>query len=384
MTRGTAELGELLRRAGLEVVGERRVQEVPSPRFAWRAAVPGDAERVVRVAGDGADPIGEFNAQWHRLAVAGGILDEDGVFLIDIADHCTGGAPWDWTPVRLTDRWDLAGVLGERPGEPKFVALSTDGDSLLGTTSEDDGIRLVVVDRMRERREAAARATARETPEERAVAWESAFEGLDPSERLLTSWANGLALNPATLDDLRAGLQGRSTYLKYSAMPTAVVEAAMVHPDWQIRAQLAEAQPNITADQWIRLILAERNERHRWILTMLAADRRVELTGPACERLAVDPSARVRAETARLSGLSAHLLTALAADPEWTVRVAACRRAWPHLSKETRHKLLGDPSDKVRAEALLRHHQDHPMPRSVFLAADFASDTAYGGSRTVP
>lgn len=111
---------------------------------------------------------------------------------------------------------------------------------------------------------------------------------------------------------------------------------------------------------------------------MLAADRRVELTGPACERLAVDPSARVRAETARLSGLSAHLLTALAADPEWTVRVAACRRAWPHLSKETRHKLLGDPSGKVRAEALLRHHQDHPMPRSVFLAADFASDTAYG------
>ncbi|MDX3754232.1 MULTISPECIES: PE-PGRS family protein [Streptomyces] len=381
MTRGTAELGELLRRAGLEVVGERRVQEVPSPRFAWRATVPGDAERVVRVAGDRADPIGEFNAQWHRLAVAGGILDEDGVFLIDIADHCTGSAPWDWTPVRLTDRWDLAGVLGERPGEPKFVALSTDGDSLLGTTSEDDGIRLVVVDRMRERREAAARATARETPEERAVAWESAVAGLDPSGRLLTSWANGLALNPATPDDLRAGLQGRSTYLKYSAMPTAVVEAAMVHPDWQIRAQLAEAQPNITADQWIRLILAERNERHRWILTMLAADRRVELTGPACERLAVDPSARVRAETARLSGLSAHLLTVLAADPEWTVRAAACRRAWPHLPSGTRHKLLGDPSGKVRAQALLRHHQDHPMPRSVFLAlaTDFASDTADGG-----
>jgi hypothetical protein len=381
MTRGTAELGELLRRAGLEVVGERRVQEVPSPRFAWRATVPGDAERVVRVAGDRADPIGEFNAQWHRLAVAGGILDEDGVFLIDIADHCTGGAPWDWTPVRLTDRWDLAGVLGERPGEPNFVALSTDGDSLLGTTSEDDGIRLVVVDRMRERREAAARATARETPEERAVAWESAVAGLDPSGRLLTSWANGLALNPATPDDLRAGLQGRSTYLKYSAMPTAVVEAAMVHPDWQIRAQLAEAQPNITADQWIRLILAERNEQHRWILTMLAADRRVELTGPACERLAVDPSARVRAETARLSGLSAHLLTVLAADPEWTVRAAACRRAWPHLPSGTRHKLLGDPSGKVRAQALLRHHQDHPMPRSVFLAlaADFASDTADGG-----
>jgi hypothetical protein len=193
------------------------------------------------------------------------------------------------------------------------------------------------------------------------------------------SWADGLALNPATPGDLRAGLLGRSTYLKYSAMPTAVVEAAMVHPDWQIRAQLAEAQPNITADQWTRLILAEQNDRHRWILTMLAADRRAELTGPGYERLAVDPSARVRAETARLSGLSAHLLTVLAADPEWAVRAAACRRAWPHLPDETRHQLLGDPSGKVRAEALLRHHQDHPMPRSVIIAADFAADTAYGG-----
>jgi hypothetical protein len=379
MTRGTVELEELLRRAGLEVVGERRIAYVPSPRFAWRAAVPGDAERVLCVAGDRPDQIGEFNARWHRLASEGGILGEDGVFLIDVAGHCTGSAPWAWTPVRLTDRWDLAGVLGERPGEPKFVALSTDGDSLLATTPEDDGIRLVAVERMKERREAAARATARETPEERAAAWESLFEGLDLSERLRTSWANGLALNPAVPDDLRAGLQGRSTYLKYSVMPTAVVEAAMVHPDWQIRAQLAEAQPNITADQWTRLILAEQNDRHRWILTMLAADRRAELTGPGYERLAVDPSARVRAETARLSGLSAHLLTVLAADPAWEVRAAACRRAWPHLPDETRHKLLGDPSGKVRAEALLRHHQDHPMPRSVFLTADFASDTAYGG-----
>jgi hypothetical protein len=381
MTRGTAELGELLRRAGLEVVGERRVEYVPSPRFAWRAAVPGDAERVLCVAGDRPDPIGEFNARWYRLAAEGGILGEDGVFLIDVAGHRTGSAPWEWTPVRLTDRWDLAGVLGERPGEPKFVALSTDGGSLLATTPEDDGIRLVAVERMKERREAAARATARETPEERAATWESLFEGLDLSERLRTSWANGLALNPAVPDDLRTGLLGLSTYYMYGAMPTAVVEAAMVHPDWQIRARLAEVQQNITADQWTRLILAEQDERHRWILTLLAAERRAELTEPAYERLAMDPSARVRAETARLSGLPAHLLTALAVDPEWAVRAAACRRAWPHLPDETRHKLLGDPSGKVRAEALLRHHQDHPMPRSVFAGADFASDTAYGGYR---
>lgn len=382
MTRGTVELAELLERAGLEVVGERWAEDVPSPRFAWRAAVAGDAERVLSVRGERPDPIGEFNTRWHRLAAEGGILDEDGVFLIDVAGHCRGSAPWDWTPVRLTDRWDLAGVLGERPGEPKFVALSTDGEGLLGTASGEAGIRLVAVDRMKERQEAAARATARETPEERAAAWESVFEVLDPSERLRTSWANGLALNPATPDDLRAGLLGRSTYLKYSPMPTAVVEAAIVHPEWQIRASLAEVQQNITADQWARLILAEQHDRHRWILTMLAADRRAELTEPAYERLAVDPSARVREETARLSGLPVHLLTVLAADPEPGVRAAACPRAWPHLPSRDRQALLGDPHGKVRAEALLRHHQDQPMPRSVFdahCASDPASSFAYGG-----
>ncbi len=336
----------------------------------------------MRVAGDRADPIGEFNAQWHRLADAGGILDEDGVFLIDTADHCTGSAPWDWTPVRLTDRWDLAGVLGERPGEPKFVALSTDGDSLLGTTSGATGIRLVVVDRMRERREAAARATARETPEERAVAWESAVAGLDPSGRLLTSWANGLALNPATPDDLRAGLQGRSTLPqvqrdadggrggRHGAPGLADTGAVGRGPAEHHGRSIDQSDPR-------RAERAARVDPHH---ARGGPARRAHRTGLG---VAVDRVRRCMQETARLSGLSAHLLTVLAADPEWTVRAAACRRAWPHLPSGTQHKLLGDPEqdEQVRAQALLQHHQDHPMPRSVFLAlaADFASDTADGG-----
>lgn len=60
------------------------------------------------------------------------------------------------------------------------------------------------------------------------------------------------------------------------------------------------------------------------------------------------------------------MVTALAADPDPAVRAAACPRAWPHLGGPARRRLLDDPSDKVRAEALLRHHQDHPMPPSVF------------------
>ncbi|SED79544.1 hypothetical protein SAMN04490357_5860 [Streptomyces misionensis] len=44
MTGGVDKLMDLLRRAGLAVVGDRRIEEVPPPRAAWRPVVPGGAE----------------------------------------------------------------------------------------------------------------------------------------------------------------------------------------------------------------------------------------------------------------------------------------------------------------------------------------------------
>ncbi|MFJ6749570.1 MULTISPECIES: hypothetical protein [unclassified Streptomyces] len=102
-----------------------------------------------------------------------------------------------------------------------------------------------------------------------------------------------------------------------------MVEAAMAHPDWKTRQLLAEVQPNITAEQWTRLILGEESSGRRWILTMLAADRHAELTDTAYERLAADSSARIRAETARLPGLPVPILTALAGDIDPSVRASA-------------------------------------------------------------
>ncbi|MEU9323101.1 PE-PGRS family protein [Streptomyces canus] len=361
---GGDELVELLGRAGLEVVGERRVEEVPPPPVVWRHVIGSETEPTVEVADDRPDPVAELNAQWHRLASDAGILGGDGVFLIDFS----GNTDRSWVRVRLTDGWDLAGVLGPRPGQPEFLTLSLDGDTMVGATTEEYAVWLVAVDRLRERHEEAARAAGAETPEERAAAWETLFRGPQARGQLLDAWANGLSLNPATPKELRSKLWERSHYAMYSALPTEQVDAALAHPDWKTRSRAAEVQPNITPEQWSRVLLGEQNARQRWVLTLLAAERRAEVPEDTCRTLAADPSARVRSEAAGLKGLPASVLVALSADPDGGVRYAACKSAWPHLDTSARHRLLNDSEDKVRAEALLLHHQDHPMPHSVYEA----------------
>jgi hypothetical protein len=371
MTGGRVELEELLRRAGLEIVGEWRTEDVLPPRAAWRPVVAYGAEPAVAVRRDRPALVAELNAQWHRLAVEYGILGEDGVFLIDVANTRTGSGPQQWTRVRLAEEWDLAGVLGERSGQPEFVAVSVDGDALLGATTEEYEVWFVAVDRVRERQEEAARVTARETAEGREVAWSSLFLGPGPTERLRREWADGLGANQAAPDDvLLRLLLGLSPHFFWRKLPSAVVDAAVAHPEWKVRGRLAETQPDMTADQWTRLVLGEKDPKRCHLLAEIAADRGVELIEAAYEQLTAAPSAQLRAEVARMRDLPVHLRIALAGDPDRSVRASACPGAWPHLDGPAREGLLTDPDSKVRLTALLLHHEDHPMSRSVFDALD--------------
>jgi hypothetical protein len=366
MTGGRDELAQLLERAGLEILGE--AEDVLPPRAAWRTVIAGDATPTVAVQDNRPDLVAEINAQWRRLATEHRIVAEDGVFLIDVAGDWTGGTPRRWMRVRLTAKWDLAGVLGDRPGQPEFLTLSTDGDTLLAVTTEEYDVWLIAVDGLRRRQEAAAQAAAQETPREREHAWASLLQGPRPTKRLLETWAHGLARHPTAPDDVLHSLLGHTYHLLWRRLPASIVDAAIGHPEWKVRELLADAQPDITAEQWSRLILAEQDSRHRWILTSVAADRRAELTETAYQKLTSDPSSQIRTETARLHRLPAHLLMALAADVDPQVRASACEPAWPHLDGLWRQKLLTDPTGKVRAEALLRHHQDQPLSRAVFEA----------------
>ncbi|MEU8780360.1 hypothetical protein [Streptomyces sp. NPDC048637] len=126
MTGESDRFAELLQRAGLEIVGDRRTEEVLPPRAAWRPVIAFEAEPAETVRLDRPGRVAELNTQWHRLAVKEGVIGEDGVFLIDVAGNGTGGARRGWTRVRLTGQWNLAGVLGERPGQPEFITISTE------------------------------------------------------------------------------------------------------------------------------------------------------------------------------------------------------------------------------------------------------------------
>ncbi|MDN3021734.1 PE-PGRS family protein [Streptomyces sp. S.PB5] len=363
---GGCEHIQQLERAGLEIAADQQIEEVLPVPFARRYVVEGEAEPTVKVRSERSDLADEVNAQWYRLASEAGILGADGVFLVDV-----GCSSRRWVRVRLGAAWDLAGALGERPGRPEFLTLSPDGDALVGATSGERDVRLVAVDRVKARQEEAAQAAGRETAQERAAAWETLFSGPGPAKALLESWADGLSLNPATPAELRPLLASAygSSYAIYGRLPTESVDALLDDPEWKTRLRAVEHQ-KLTPGQWARVIAGEESERHRWILTMVAADHRVELTEDTCRRLAADPSARVRSEAARLTALPVDLALTLTADPDGSVRATACQTAWPRLDACARELLLADPHGVVRARARLLHHQEHPMPRPVFEAVE--------------
>ncbi|MFE0044559.1 PE-PGRS family protein [Streptomyces albireticuli] len=319
----------------------------------------------------------ELNAHWHRLASEHGLIGADGTFLINVAGSRRGPAACGWTRVQLAARWDLAEVLGERPGQPEFVTLSADGDTLLGMTTKEYEVWIVAVTELGRQREAAARAEGPGDPSGAGGglgivlpgAGVRGLPGVGAQKALVEKWAAGLAHNPAATEDVLKSLLGHSHYLPWRPdLPPSAVDAGLAHPEWRVRGLFAEARPTVTPEQWTRLVLAEQDPRQRWILATLAVDRREELTGSAYERLATDPAARTRAEAARLTALPTPLLAALAADPEPTVRASACRPAWPHLDRPARQRLLTDTAPEARTAAMLRHHAEHPLTRAAFEA----------------
>ncbi|MFF0739388.1 HEAT repeat domain-containing protein [Streptomyces sp. NPDC004111] len=372
--RGRAALEEVLQRAGLEVVGEWRTENVVPPWVAWRPMAAASTEPTVAVPESRPDQVEELNAQWYRLAVEHGILGEGGagVFLINVPGSWNGPGAGEWTRVRLASAgWDLAGVLGERAGRPEFVTLSLDGEVLLGATAEEYETWLVLVDGIPARQEAAAVAAAKESPEEQEAAWEALFRGPKPIQRLRDAWARGLAFNSAVPVHVLTELTGLTTHHFWRPLPAPVVDAMLAHPDRKVRYAFAEVQPNITAEHWERLILGEGvTAQERWISTFIAADRGMALTEAAYESLCADPDDKVRAEAVRLRGLPGSLLAVLCGDPVPGVRAQACRRAWSDLTEPERRKLLADAAAEPRRQALLMHHREHPLSRVVFDAQD--------------
>ena len=401
VTDGHNELAELLRRAGLEVVGHGRVSGARPAAAAWRPVIAGSTEPTLVVPLDRGDLVAELNRHWHRLAVEHDVINTDGEFLISVANQgCTCDERGHWTRVRLAERWDLAGFLGPTPGQPEFVAMSLDGERVLGATTEEDAVWFVAVAPFADWLEASAQNRAAESAREREAGWNTILRGKTAaSAGLRGAWRDGLAKNPAAPASVLLRLldvapkERFPSWLVYRELPEEVVGAWVAHREWRVRKALAERWL-LNADQRAEL-LRDPEANHRWILLTFAVDHRAALTDATYAQLAADPSPRVRAELAIHRDLPLQHLVALAVDPDPQVRRSAAPRAWTHLTASVQAALLADPDAEVRAEAVLLRHCSVPLSpvefavlpsdrhreraaRTCVLARDLAEDLAQG------
>ncbi|MFE9097980.1 PE-PGRS family protein [Streptomyces sp. NPDC007264] len=372
MTGGKSELSELLHRAGLEVVGHGRVSNARPTAAAWRPVVAGSTEPTLAVPGDHADLVAELNRQWHRIAVEHDVINMDGEFLISVANQgCTCCEHGHWTKVRLAEHWDLAGLLGPKAGQPEFVAMSLDGESVLGATTEEYAVWFVAITPFTDWLESSAQARAAESPEEREAGWNTVLRRKTASAGLHRAWRDGLARNRFASSSVLLRLldvapeERPSSWLVHRELPEDVVRAWVAHPEWRVRKALAERW-QLSAEQRAELF-HDPDPRHRWILLTCAVGGRSALTATTYAQLAADPSPRVRAELALHRDLPVRHLAALAADPDPQVRKVAVPRAWIHLAPSAQAALLADPDAEVRTEAFLQYHCSAPLS-----AADFA------------
>ncbi|MFJ4092620.1 hypothetical protein ACIPYS_13640 [Kitasatospora sp. NPDC089913] len=104
--------------------------------------------------------------------------------------------------------------------------------------------------------------------------WAALLEGPAPSAALGKAWVRGLGRNPAAPDDVLVRLldAGRPELLLHRAdLPSAVLDAAVDHPDRRVWGRAADSG-RLSAAQWERLLAARAGGPEHALLTELAAD----------------------------------------------------------------------------------------------------------------
>lgn len=131
---------DVLERAGLEVLGT--ADGALSKETAWRRVISGNATPTATVDYERDGYLAEVESEWRRLAEATGVVDAEGVFLISLPAPDSWESPW--TVVRLTPTTSLAEHLADEHGELEFVTAAKDQPVVLGVTTEESGIWLIV------------------------------------------------------------------------------------------------------------------------------------------------------------------------------------------------------------------------------------------------
>jgi hypothetical protein len=132
----------VLRSAGLNVLDENVLNDRFRPSDAWKRIIGVNMSPIVVVDDSGEDSAAIVGSEWATHAKRLGILGENAAFLISVAGKGALTAPWAKAELAVSGM-DV-GRLGTSPGEPEFVTKGIDGDVVLGVTTEENGIWLIV------------------------------------------------------------------------------------------------------------------------------------------------------------------------------------------------------------------------------------------------
>ncbi|MFC7306297.1 hypothetical protein ACFQVC_18995 [Streptomyces monticola] len=141
MTQAEQALKEKIRSGNLEVVEIYRNQTGPTIEQAWMKMANIDVEPVDTVPLSSSD-LAQITQLWLNRAQAGGIIEDDGTFLLTAVT--TGSSGVGWVRVRLTPDTDMSRLTDDR-GNIEFIARSSDGKSICGVTSEEYDYWVVLI-----------------------------------------------------------------------------------------------------------------------------------------------------------------------------------------------------------------------------------------------
>ncbi|WP_035858157.1 HEAT repeat domain-containing protein [Kitasatospora cheerisanensis] len=200
-------------------------------------------------------------------------------------------------------------------------------------------------------------------------------------------WRAGLAANPAApakvlcrlLGDTADGGDGAGPgwLAVRPELPDCVLETALRHPHWRVRAALAE-RPGLPAGT-LAALAADRERRVR--RAAAAAGHRVALPPETLAALAADRDPDTRRLVPGCAGLPVELLVRLAQDGSPLVRAAAVGAdSWAQLPPRVRTALRSDRDPAVRSAVQRALRVERPLP--VTLAGYIAESDPLRRERT--
>lgn len=188
-------------------------------------------------------------------------------------------------------------------------------------------------------------------------AWAALSGDCCPSSRVADAWLRGLGSNRAAPVEVLLGLLDLSTsfpqFLRRADLPSAVMDAAVVHPRKAVRVAVAEGG-RLSPEQWSRLLAATPEPRARAVLVDMAEDLSAYRASGARRGVegVPDREARPPANPEEIAAMVAALPDAAAGTPTNAVWWIAAL----HADGAVMRRLASSPNRRIRRSVARAQH----------------------------